>query len=99
MTLSVRTYTRRDGAALATPAHCAHLLAAMPDATLRALLQLVARCDSDAARIAAPAFAAADAALAPFVNALARFYVEAHVHGCARADCLRVGAFFGGLML
>lgn len=86
MTLSVRTYTRRDGAALATPAHCAHLLAAMPDATLRALLQLLARCDSDAARLASPAFAAADPALAPFANALARFYVEAHVHGYAQAS-------------
>ena len=86
MTLSVRTYTRRDGAALATPEHCAHLLAGMPDATLCALLQLLARCDSDAARIANPAFAAADPALPPFANALARFYVEAHVHGYARAS-------------
>lgn len=83
VTLSVRTYTRRDGAGLATPAHCAHLLLRLPDATLRAALQLVARCDSDAA-LPKAAYAAADPALPRFANAVARFYVEAHVHGPVR---------------
>lgn len=79
----MRTYTRLDGAALATPADCAHLLVAMPEATLRALLQIVARCDSDAALTNA-AYAPADASLPRFANALARFYIEAHVHGPVR---------------